>query len=93
MIQPQRENSGILFKNDRQREGKQDPDYSGECNIAGTEYYMNAWLKTGQTSGKKFLSFSFKLKQAKAQTQAASTGGTVQNDMNDEIPFSPEWRG
>ncbi len=41
-----RDNSGILFKNDRKQQDNH-ADYQGTCMIGGIEYYMNAWLKDG----------------------------------------------
>jgi hypothetical protein len=37
-------NRGALFKNGR-KEADTDPDYNGSLNIAGTEYWVNAWIK------------------------------------------------
>jgi hypothetical protein len=76
---PQRENSGILFKNDR-KQSENSPDYTGECNINGEQFYMNAWLKQGAKA--KFMSFSFKPKTEENKQAPAS------NDFhNDSTPF------
>ena len=58
-----RDNSGILFKNDRKQQDNH-ADYQGTCMIGGIEYYMNAWLKDGARG--KFMSFSFKPKKLPA---------------------------
>jgi len=58
----QRDNSGILFKNDR-KEKESHSDYRGNATINGIEYFMDAWLKQGQKG--KFMSFSFKKKSGK----------------------------
>lgn len=60
-------NSGALFKNDRKREGKKDPDYSGSVVMPdGTEFWLSAWIK--KKEGKKtFMSLSFKPKEARHQ--------------------------
>jgi hypothetical protein len=60
----QRPNTGILFKNDR-KESDTHPDYTGSALIGDQEYFMDAWIKTGKESGKKFMSFSFKPKGRK----------------------------
>src|SRR5713101_2804232 len=58
-MNPQRENSGILFKNDR-KASEQHPDYKGNATIGGEEFYLSAWLKQGRNG--KFLSLSFTAK-------------------------------
>ena len=54
--------SGTLFKNER-KEKDSHPDYNGTAKIGGNEFYMNAWIKESK-NGKKFFSFSFKVKEA-----------------------------
>ena len=55
-----KDNSGVLFKNDK-KEGEKDPDYKGNINVGGTEYWLNAWIKTSK-AGAKFMSLSVKPK-------------------------------
>jgi hypothetical protein len=73
---------GALFKNSDQREGKQDPDYRGTLNVGGTEFWINAWLKTSK-KGVPYLSLSVKPKDAPKNATAKSAA----DDMNDLIPF------
>ena len=40
----QRQNSGVLFKNDRKESDKY-PDYKGTIDVNGTEYSLSAWVK------------------------------------------------
>lgn len=56
-------NTGVLFINDRQREGHKDPDRNGSLNVDGVDYWLSGWLK--EKNGKKFLSLSVKPKEAK----------------------------
>lgn len=70
----QRDNTGTLFKNNR-KEKDTHPDYDGTCLIDGVEYYMNAWIKDGAKG--KFMSFSFKPKQAQ---QGKSAPRQMAND-------------
>lgn len=78
----QRDNSGVLFKNDR-KEADNHPDYEGRCMIDGKEFWMKAWIKDGAKG--KFMSFSFKPKEAanngKQQPKQDAFGPP------DEIPF------
>lgn len=59
-----RDNSGILFKNDRKEKGTH-PDFTGHATIAGVEYYISAWKKQGRN--KNFMSFAFKPKEQYTQ--------------------------
>lgn len=55
-------NSGMLAKNERRREGKNDPSHTGFVNIDGKEYWLKAWVKQGKEGsrmeGKSFFSLS-----------------------------------
>ena len=46
----QRDNSGVLFKNDR-KENERAPDYKGNITVGGQDYWLSAWIKEGK-SGK-----------------------------------------
>jgi hypothetical protein len=63
----QRENSGILFRNER-KETEKHPDYTGELNIGGTDYFINGWIKQGAKA--KFMSLSVKPKDAARTTNS-----------------------
>ena len=88
-------NRGALFKNERKTED-QHADYNGSINVAGHDYWLNAWIKTSK-AGKKFMSLSVKQKDgkpafgsgaspsySKADTVARQTAA---QEMDDEIPF------
>jgi hypothetical protein len=88
-------NRGALFKNtdDDKVEGKH-PDYRGNINVDGTEYWLSAWLKTSK-NGMKYMLLSIKPKNAdtakpKNETARSAGGGPVPFD--DNIPFAPEFR-
>jgi len=53
-------NRGVLFKNDKKEEEKH-PDYRGNINIGGKEFWLDAWIKKSK-AGVKFMSLSVKPK-------------------------------
>jgi len=51
---------GILFRNDK-RSSERHPDYKGSVTVRGEEFWLSAWIKTGQ-SGAKFMSLALTAK-------------------------------
>jgi len=80
-------NSGALFKNDRKRPDRQDPDYTGTAELGGVAYYVDAWVNEVKTQpGRKFLKLKFKPKAAPAAT--ATKPAPTQDFVDDsDIPF------
>ena len=94
-----RDNSGSFFDNDR-KEKETHPDFNGSAMIDGVQYWVSVWRKDGR--GGTFYSMSFKPKEARAAEirreaesrpePAQQGGGNFSRDLDDEIPFAPEWR-
>ena len=61
---------GVLFKNDRKGNDSQ-PDYKGQCEIDGVEYWISSWIKEGQKG--KFMSLSFQPKDDKPKKKQQRT--------------------
>jgi hypothetical protein len=78
----QKDNSASLFVNDR-KTAETHPDSTGTAKIDGVEYYISAWRRESKT-GKKYLSLSFKRKDADT---AADRSRPIGEQLNDSIPF------
>lgn len=78
-------NRGVLFKNSRKEQDKH-PDYRGNINVDGAEFWLDAWINESRKDGSKFMSLRIKPKlpggQKKPESAPAPTG-----DFNDDIPF------
>lgn len=91
-------NRGQIWKNEKKRDGKQDPDFTGSLNVGGKDYWVSAWKrKEGAADRAPALSFSVKPKDAKrqetpAQEPAPGRRASMKDAMDDEIPFSAEFR-
>lgn len=89
-------NTGILSRNDR-KEKDTHPDFKGQINIEGREYWLSGWVKTKKDNSGKFFSLSVTPKDsAGAPRQSApakqatvrSGGGSGFSDMDEDIPFA-----
>jgi hypothetical protein len=83
---------GALWKNDRKREGKQDPEYTGNAMIGGVEFWLKCWVNTDK-SGKKYMSLKFEekgVKPAEKPTEAPNFDertNPAEAGFDDAIPF------
>jgi len=65
---------GVLFKKLKDKDTS--PDYSGQCEIEGKEYWISAWINKSKEQ-RMFMSLRFRLKEKRSATEP----------FNDEIPF------
>lgn len=81
MAYEQRDNSGVLFKNDKKQKENQ-PAYRGEGKIGGIPMWISAWVKVGKSGG-KFMSLAFTRKDApKAAKSTPQTPPPEETDDN-----------
>lgn len=72
MTQYDNTNSGALFKNDDKQTANH-PDYKGQINANGVEYWVSAWIKPMKSNPeKRFMSVSLTPKQQAAAPAKAS---------------------
>ena len=95
MAYEQKPNRGTLFKNDK-KTTEMHPDFKGDFNIDGVNYWISAWKKDGKYG--TFLSISVEKKKApdvmkmadKNHEQLNHRRSEPQHDDNsfgDDIPF------
>lgn len=84
--------TGILSRNDR-RQKDTHPEYTGQCEIDGKQFWISAFLKTAgpqsKTPGRKFFSLSFKPKDqqpARPQQQPPAQSAPPQRERQAELP-------
>lgn len=70
---------GALFKN-KDRESDKHPDYQGNINVGGQEYWLSAWLKESK-AGEKYMSLSVKAKDAPRGQKPRK------QEVDSDIPF------
>jgi hypothetical protein len=82
-----RDNSGVLFKNDK-KETEKHPDYKGNIMVDGNEYWLSAWIKEGKTGKFMGLAVSPRDAQPPAGKVPYGQGGTTKEGRDSEdIPF------
>jgi hypothetical protein len=91
----QKDNSGSLFKNNK-REKDTHPNATGKAMIGGKMFYVSAWTKTDK-NGSPWQSLSFKpVEEAREELgrrdNPQGRRAPLNDQLNDDIPFAPEWR-
>lgn len=92
MAYEKRDLTWSLFKNDKKTRDTHS-DYQGWLVVDGKEYWLNGWIKDGAKG--KFFSGTIKPKdgaQTQPEPQQRMAGGGKSLDMDDAIPFGPEFR-
>lgn len=78
-----RNNSGVLFKNDK-KESEKHPDYKGSMIVNGEDYWLSAWIKEGKNG--KFMGLALSPKDD--QPPAKSTPRPSKSiDDDSDLPF------
>lgn len=81
-MEEKRDNSGVLFKNDKKEEPKH-PDYKGNITVGGKDYWLSAWIKDGKSG--KFMSLAMNPKEPREE--APQPKGKRVEDMDEDLPF------
>jgi hypothetical protein len=84
MAGPQKNMSGVLFKNHRRRDGKEDPHLQGSCTIDGRRLWVNAWtneIQRGERRGERYISLSFRSAEERRERMPPTPAA------DDDLPF------
>jgi len=91
-----RELQGNIFNN-KFKESDRQPDMKGDLLLNGVPHEIALWHKTGAKG--PFIGFKISEKREKQQPAAApkradpiTSGRSLKAEMDDDIPFSPEFR-
>lgn len=86
-------NTGGIWGNDR-KETDRHPDFRGQANIEGVEYWVAAW-KRGPNDNPKSpaLRFAFTPKDAKPKHEQQPEPDQGGDPLEGDIPFSPYMKG
>jgi uncharacterized protein (DUF736 family) len=85
-IRNERDNSGVLYKNDR-KEQDNHPDYRGAVTVGGKEFWLSAWIRTSKKDGKKFMSLALQGKTESGNRAISESRKIVEDEFTDDIPF------
>ena len=89
-------NRGAIWKRDAKPDdepGKRYPDFTGQLNCGGHDYWVSAW-KRGEDDSRSSPALRFQVKQMDGQPApgnrtpgAGPSQKSVKEDMDDEIPW------
>lgn len=88
-----RDNSGAMFEADTPKKSENHPDREGSAEItcphchATSAWWVNGWIKKSEKTGKRFLSISFKPKDAAKSKPAPKQPAFEDRSADDGILF------
>lgn len=87
-------NTGIFSHNDRKTDDKH-PDFKGQINVDGVEYWLDGWIKERKDGSGRFYSLRVKAKDAPRTSpgeRVSRSAPPKTPGLDDDIPFAPEFR-
>jgi len=80
----QRDNSGVLFRNDKKESGNQ-PDYKGNITVDGKSYWLSSWIKEGKSG--KFMGLAVSPKEEANTSSPKKKPSSGFDDIDSDLPF------
>lgn len=81
-------NKGILSRNDR-KEKDTHPDFKGQINVEGKEFWLSGYVKERKDGTGKFFSLSVQPKDGQQKPLPKPSAGGGSSRMDEDIPFAP----
>ncbi len=82
--------SGMLSRNER-KNSETSADFKGQCEINGTQFWIDAWVNVAKEgsklAGKKYFRLKFKAKEAPPQQDAPPATTPAVDKMDENVPF------
>jgi len=82
MSYEQKDNSGALFRNDKQGNPKR-PDYTGKAKVNGADLQISAWIEKAK-DGTPYMSLKFQEPRQRTETPRQPDPAP---EFDDDIPF------
>lgn len=78
--------TGIISRNDS-KEQPNHPDYKGNCEVDGVQYWLSGWIKQRKDGQGSFLSLSFKPKDQQTGNRGSSASKQSYDEPPDDLGF------
>ena len=78
-------NRGAVWKNQKMREGKRDPHFTGNINVDGVDYFISVWKSDRDGQNQPVLTMSVRKDDRDSQPTYQPQAKPV--DVNSEIPW------
>jgi hypothetical protein len=92
MAYEQKDGSGSLFR-EKEKKSEKSPDYTGTLTWRGERVRLAGWIQQDR-NGKTYMSLKASEVVADHQNERPKSSGmgSAPRDMDDEVPFAPEFR-
>lgn len=79
-------NRGAVWKNQKMRDGKRDPHFTGMINVGGVDHFISIWKNDKQGENQPVMTMSVR-KDDRNENPSYQSSNTAPVDVNSEIPW------